>query len=146
MTTPRTGGMVQPYRFDRNRRTAEQSIQRIRMEEKMETKVLVGHADDNTFESDVLKTDRPALVDFWAPWCGPCRALAPVLEEIGKEYDGRLNVIKVNVDESPKTAASYGVRSIPTLLFLQAEKVRETIVGLTTKDKLAAFIDRNLPG
>jgi thioredoxin 1 len=116
------------------------------MEEKMETKVLVGHADDNTFESDVLKTDRPALVDFWAPWCGPCRALAPVLEEIGKEYDGRLNVIKVNVDESPKTAASYGVRSIPTLLFLQAEKVRETIVGLTTKDKLAAFIDRNLPG
>jgi len=77
----------------------------------METKEWVGHADDCTFESAVLKTDRPALVDFWAPWCGPCRALAPVLEEIGKAYDGRANVIKVNVDESPKTAANYGVQS-----------------------------------
>ena len=112
----------------------------------METKEWVGHADDSTFESAVLKTDRPALVDFWAPWCGPCRALAPVLEEIGKEYDGRANVIKVNVDESPKTAANYGVRSIPTLLFIREGKVRETLVGLTTKDKLAALIDRNLPG
>ena len=112
----------------------------------METKEWVGHADDGTFESVVLKTDRPALVDFWAPWCGPCRAIAPVLEEIGKEYDGRANVIKVNVDESPKTAANYGVQSIPTLLFIREGKVRETLVGLTTKDKLTALIDRNLPG
>ena len=112
----------------------------------METKEWVGHADDNTFESAVLKTDRPALVDFWAPWCGPCRALAPVLEEIAKAYDGRANVIKVNVDEFPKTAANYGVQSIPTLLFIREGKVRETLVGLTTKDKLAALIDRNLPG
>jgi thioredoxin 1 len=116
------------------------------MEEKMETKGIVGHADDANFESAVLKADRPALVDFWAPWCGPCRALAPIMEEVGKEYDGRANVIKVNVDESPKTAANYGVRSIPTLLFIREGKVRETLVGLTTKDKLAAFIDRNLPG
>ena len=112
----------------------------------METKEWVGHADDNTFESAVLKTDRPVLVDFWAPWCGPCRSLAPVLEEIGKEYDGRANVIKVNVDESPKTAANYRVQSIPTLLFIREGKVRETLVGLTTKDKLAALIDRNLAG
>jgi thioredoxin 1 len=112
----------------------------------METKEWVGHAADNNFESAVLKTDRPALVDFWAPWCGPCRAHAPVLEEIAKAYDGRANVIKVNVDESPKTAANYGVRSIPTLLFIREGKVRETLVGLTTKDKLAALIDRNLPG
>lgn len=112
----------------------------------METKEWVGHTDDNTFEAAVLKTDRPALVDFWAPWCGPCRALAPVLEEIGKVYDGRVNVIKVNVDDSPKTAANYGVQSIPTLLFIREGKVRETLVGLTTKEKLAALIDRNLPG
>jgi thioredoxin 1 len=112
----------------------------------METKEWVGHADDNSFQSVVLKTDEPALVDFWATWCGPCRALAPILEEIGKEYDGRANVIKVNVDESPKTAANYGVRSIPTLLFIREGKVRETLVGLTTKDKLAALIDRNLSG
>ena len=110
----------------------------------METKEWIGHADDNTFESAVLKTDRPALVDFWAPWCGPCRALAPVLEEIAQTYDGRANVIKVNVDESPKTASNYGVQSIPTLLFIREGKVRETLVGLTTKDKLAALIDRNL--
>jgi thioredoxin 1 len=116
------------------------------MEEKMETKEWVGHADDNTFASAVLKTDRPALVDFWAPWCGPCRSLSPVLEEIGKEYDGRVNVIKVNVDESTETAVNYGVRSIPTLLFIREGKVRETLVGLTTKNKLAALIDRNLPG
>jgi thioredoxin 1 len=116
------------------------------MEGKMETKEWVRHADDCTFESAVLKTDRPALVDLWAPWCGPCRALAPVLEEIAKAYDGRANVIKVNVDESPKTAANYGVRSIPTLLFIREGKVRETLVGLTTKDKLAALIDRNLSG
>ena len=112
----------------------------------METKEIVGHADDATFESAVLKTDSPVLVDFWAPWCGPCRAIAPILEEIGKEYDGRVNVIKVNVDESTQTAANYGVRSIPTLLFIRDGKVRETLVGLTTKDKLATFIDRNLPG
>lgn len=112
----------------------------------METKELVGHADDSTFESAVLKIDKPVLVDFWAPWCGPCRALAPILEEIGKEYDSRVNVIKVNVDESTKTAANYGVRSIPTLLFIREGKVRETLVGLTTKDKLSALIDRNLSG
>ena len=112
----------------------------------METKEWVGHADDDTFESAVLKKDRPALVDFWAPWCGPCRALAPALEEIGREYKGRLEVVKVNVDESPKTASRYGVQSIPTLLFIRDGEVRETFVGLTKKEKLAALIDRNLPG
>ncbi|MDA8123671.1 MAG: thioredoxin [Deltaproteobacteria bacterium] len=110
----------------------------------METKEWVGHADDSTFATAALQTAEPVLVDFWAPWCGPCRTLAPVLEEISKDYDGRTKIIKVNVDESPKTASEYGVQSIPTLLFIREGKIRETIVGLTTKDKLAAFIDRNL--
>ncbi len=110
----------------------------------METKERVGHADDGTFEEAVLKTDRPVLVDFWAPWCGPCRALAPVLEEIAKEYEGRAAVVKVNVDESGRTAEAYGVKSVPTLLFIREGKVRESLVGLTTKEKLATFINRNL--
>lgn len=112
----------------------------------METKEFVGHADDETFESAVLKAARPTLVDFWAPWCGPCRTLAPVLEEIAKTYSGRANVIKVNVDDAPKTTESYGVRSIPTLVFIRDGKVRETISGLATHDKLAALIDQNMPG
>jgi thioredoxin 1 len=116
----------------------------VEKEKKMEKRDWVGHAGDGTFESAVLKSDKPVLVDFWAPWCGPCRALAPILEEVGKAYDGRVNVVKVNVDESPKTAANYGVRSIPTLIFFRGGKDRETLIGLTTKDKLSALIDRNL--
>ena len=112
----------------------------------METKEFVGHANDVTLELALLKTDKPLVIDFWAPWCGPCRAIAPALEEVGKAYGGRVKVIKVNVDESPKTTEHYGIRNIPTLLFFWEGKVRETITGMTTKEKLAAFIDRNLPG
>ncbi len=112
----------------------------------MEEKDYVGHADDATFASAVLEKGKPVLVDFWAPWCGPCRALAPVLEETAREYDGRMAVVKVNIDDSVQTAAQYKVQSIPTLLFIRDGKVRETLVGLTSKDKLALFIDRNLQG
>ncbi len=110
----------------------------------MADKEYVTHAHDNTFDTLVLKTDNPALVDFWAPWCGPCRAIGPVLEEIAKEYSGRVNVVKVNVDESPETSRKYGVRSIPTLLFIKAGQVRETQIGSLPKAQLTAFIDRNL--
>ncbi len=102
------------------------------------------HADDTTFEPLVLKSDSPALVDFWAPWCGPCRAIGPVLEEIAKEYDGRLRVVKGNVDESPEVSRKYGIRSIPSLLFIQGGAVKESRIGTMPKAQLAAFIDRNM--
>ena len=110
----------------------------------MADKEYVTHADDNTFDALALKTDNPALVDFWAPWCGPCRAIGPVLEEVAREYNGRVNVVKVNVDESPETSRKYGVRSIPTLLFINQGQVRETQIGSLPKAQLTAFIDRNL--
>ena len=84
------------------------------------------------------------LVDFWAPWCGPCRAIGPVLEEIAQEYDGRLKVVKVNVDESPEVSRKYGIRSIPSLLFIQGGAVKESRIGTMPKAQLAAFIDRNM--
>jgi thioredoxin len=110
----------------------------------MESKEYVAHVDDNTFDALVMKSDCPTLVDFWAPWCGPCRTIGPVLEEIAKEYDGRVNVVKVNVDDSPETSRKYGVRSIPTLLFIKQGKVQDTQVGSLPRTLLASFIDRNL--
>jgi thioredoxin 1 len=110
----------------------------------MSTQELVKHADDNNFEAMVLKNDKPVLVDFWAPWCGPCRAIGPILEELAGEYSERVNVVKVNVDDNPKTAGQYGVRSIPTLLMIKDGKVKDTSVGMASKNQLAGLIDRNL--
>ena len=110
----------------------------------METKELVGHADDNTFESAVLKTDRAALVDFWAPWCGPCRAIGPILEELAAQYGEKVNIVKVNVDDNPATASQYGVRSIPTLLLVKNGKVQDTQIGLLSKNQLTALLDKYL--
>ena len=110
----------------------------------MAEKERVTHADDNTFDSQAVKSDSPTLVDFWAPWCGPCRAIGPVLEEIAQEYAGKVKVVKVNVDESPELSRRYGVRSIPSLLFIKAGEVRESRVGSMPKPQLAAFIDKNL--
>ena len=104
----------------------------------------VKHMDDNDFESQVLKGNKPALVDFWAPWCAPCRAIGPVLEEIAEDYKHQLNVVKVNVDENPKTSLLYGIRSIPALLFIREGEVRESKIGMMSKDQLKGFIDRNL--
>ena len=105
---------------------------------------LVKHADDSNFSTIVLKEEKVSLVDFWAPWCGPCRAIGPVLEELAAQYQGRVNVVKVNVDDNPATASQYGVRSILTLLVVKNGKVQDTQIGLSSKNELATLLDKNL--
>lgn len=92
---------------------------------------------DDSFTDDVLNADQPVLVDFWAPWCGPCRALTPTISALAEEFEGRAKVGKLNVDENPETAATYGVRSIPTLLIIHNGEVVEQVVGVVPKDRLA---------
>jgi len=99
---------------------------------------------DASFEDDVLKAGEPVLVDFWAEWCGPCKMIAPVLEEVAKEYTGRLRVAKLNIDENPGTPPKYGIRGIPTLMLFKNGAVEATKVGAVSKSQLAAFIDGNL--
>ena len=96
---------------------------------------------DATFDSDVLKSDKPVLVDFWAEWCGPCRMIGPSLEDISKEMDGKLKVVKVNIDENPTTPTRYGVRSIPTLLLFKNGQVAATKIGAEPKQKLVSWIN-----
>jgi len=102
------------------------------------------HATDDSFDAEVLNSNTPVLVDFWAEWCGPCRLLSPILDDVSKEYAGKVKVVKVNVDESSKTAAKYGVRGIPTLLLLKNGQVAGTKVGNLPKSQLSAFIDSNI--
>lgn len=96
---------------------------------------------DNNFEEEVLESSTPVLVDFWAPWCGPCRMVAPVVEEIARDYNNRLKVAKVNVDDNPDTASRFGIMSIPTLILFKEGKPVETLVGFQPKDKLAQKIE-----
>jgi thioredoxin 1 len=96
---------------------------------------------DDSFECDVLKSDLPVLIDFWAPWCGPCKAIAPVVEDVAKEYSGRLKVVKMNVDDNPQTPSRYGVRGIPNLILFKGGQVREQIVGAVPKAHLVKAID-----
>ncbi|MHB8769943.1 MAG: thioredoxin [Syntrophales bacterium] len=100
--------------------------------------------NDANFEEEILKGDKPALVDFWAPWCGPCKALGPLVEDLADQYHAQVKVAKVNVDENPKTAASYGVRSIPTVLLFKEGKVLDTLIGLVPKDRLENFLKKAL--
>jgi len=102
----------------------------------------VVHVSDSGFEAEVLKADKPVLVDFWAPWCGPCRAIAPAVEALAGEYQDRLKVAKVNIDDNGKTAQSYGVMSIPTLVLFKDGKVLDTVVGLVPKERLEAFVKK----
>ena len=99
---------------------------------------------DESFERDVLKADGPVLVDYWAEWCGPCKMIAPVLEEIAKEYGDKIKVAKLNIDENPGTPPKYGIRGIPTLMLFKGGNVEATKVGAVSKSQLAAFIDGNL--
>ena len=102
----------------------------------------VQEVSDATFESEVLQSSTPVLIDFWAPWCGPCRAIAPVVEELAGEYAGKLKVVKMNVDDNPRTPAQYGVRGIPNLIIFKGGEVKEQIVGACAKAKLADAINR----
>ena len=102
------------------------------------------HADENTFEKAVLQSDVPVLVDFWATWCGPCKAIAPVLDELSGEYANKARIVKIDVDQNPNLAAQYGIRSLPTLfVFKNGEKVDATM-GMQPKAQLAALLDKHL--
>lgn len=99
---------------------------------------------DSAFESELTSAETPLLVDFWATWCGPCRMIAPVLEDLAKEYDGKLKVLKLDVDENPMTAMQFGVQSIPTLILFKGGKPVERLIGFMPKERLAARIKPHL--
>jgi thioredoxin 1 len=102
------------------------------------------HTTDAAFAQDVLKSDKPVLLDFWADWCGPCKAIAPILDEIAGEYQDRLKIAKLNIDENPQTPHKYGIRGIPTLILFKNGSLEAQKVGLVSKSQLSAFLDSNL--
>ena len=105
---------------------------------------LIHNISDASFEQDVLKADCPVLVDYWAEWCGPCKMIAPVLDDIAQTYQGKLKVCKLNIDDNQATPTKFGVRGIPTLMLFKGGNVEATKVGALSKSQLAAFIDANL--
>jgi len=104
----------------------------------------VTHVTDATFDQEVLKSPTPVLIDFWAPWCGPCRAIAPIVDELAGTYAGRLKVVKINVDDNPDTPSRYGVRGIPNLLIVKCGQVKEQIIGAVPKQQLVRAVDNAL--
>ncbi len=102
------------------------------------------HVTDDSFEQEVLQASDPVLVDYWADWCGPCKMIAPVLDEIADKYDGKVRIAKLNIDENPNTPPRYGIRGIPTLMLFKQGEVEATKVGALSKSQLTAFIDSNL--
>lgn len=105
---------------------------------------LIKHVSDASFANDVLKADKPVLVDYWAEWCGPCKMIAPILDEVSTNYNGRLQVAKMNVDENRAIPAEYGIRGIPTLMLFKDGQLAATKVGALSKSQLTAFIDAHL--
>ena len=105
---------------------------------------LIKHTSDASFEADVLQSTKPVLVDYWAEWCGPCKMIAPILDEVAGAYEGKLQVAKMNVDENREVPAKFGIRGIPTLMIFKNGNVEATKVGALSKSQLAAFIDSNL--
>ena len=102
------------------------------------------HVTDASFESDVLKSDRPVLVDYWAEWCGPCKMIAPILDEVAKDYGARLQIAKMNVDENHEVPAKFGIRGIPTLMLFKDGQLAATKVGALSKAQLTSFLDGHL--
>jgi thioredoxin 1 len=105
---------------------------------------LIKHISDASFEGDVIKSDRPVLVDYWAEWCGPCKMIAPILDEVAKDYGQRLQVTKMNVDENREVPAKFGIRGIPTLMLFKGGQLAATKVGAVSKAQLTAFLDGHL--
>lgn len=104
----------------------------------------VSAATDDNFDAEVLKSGKPVLIDFWAPWCGPCKAIGPVVEELAEQMKDSVKVMKLNVDENQKTALNYNVRSIPTLILFKEGKIFDTLIGLVPKERLETFIKKGL--
>ena len=105
---------------------------------------LIKHTTDASFDADVLNADKPVLVDYWAEWCGPCKMIAPILDEVSKDYDGRLKIAKMNVDENRDVPAKFGIRGIPTLILFKNGVAAAQKVGAMAKGQLTSFIDSNI--
>ena len=105
---------------------------------------LVLNVTDDSFETEVLKSDKPVLIDFWAEWCGPCKVLGPIIDDVAPEFEGKVRFTKINIDENPNTAPKYGIRGIPTMLLFKDGELKATKVGATTKSNIISWIKENI--